>query len=229
MAVTKTVLKLTHQEAAFKITGAAGDTATIDLQTELIPMGGVNPGRGLITTTTSGTSVNGASTYFTADWVGAKIYTTAGVLVGTVATFNNGASLTLDANAAVALTDSLYYVSFYSQKVVGTQVANITGFSWTGAPTGVITITRGTNTVATLATEAASQFDFDGQVMPPDTTGSTADISVAFSGAAGELWIKIRKVSGWQTTVQPEQYGPYDDPGTLGASTTMSGSPDRSV
>lgn len=106
----------------------------------------------------------------------------------------------------------------------GAQSVSITGVTWTGNTDGVITISRGnvgasgaTGIVMTLQANAAGQLDFAGQAMIPDPLGSTADISVAISGAQAECWLKLRKVAGYTTTVEPEQFGSHDDPTVAGS------------
>ena len=106
----------------------------------------------------------------------------------------------------------------------GSQSVSITGITWTGAADGIITISRGnvgasgaTGVVMTLQANAAGQLDFSGQAMIPDTLGSTSNIGVAISGAQAECWLKLRKVAGYTTTVEPEQFGSHDDPTVAGS------------
>ena len=108
-----------------------------------------------------------------------------------------------------------------------TQTVNITGVTWTGAADGVATITRNSETIMTLQANAAGMIYFEGQSMPPEGRQAASDISVAITGAAAEVWLKLRKVSGYATMIEDATYGAYDDPTRIGASTTMSGSPDK--
>ena len=216
MATAKNYLRITHGEVIVKVAGTAA-AETIDLQAELIPIGPKNYGAGTITSSSSSTAINGASAGFTAAWVGAKLYTSANVYIGAIATFNNGASLTLVADGAVTY-DGAYYVAFPSQELDGdTQTVNITGATWTGANNGIITIARGGVTVMTLQANAAGQLDFAGQMMIPDPIANTSDIVVTISGAQAECWLKLRKVSGYKTHIEPEQFGSYDDPSVAGS------------
>jgi len=98
-----------------------------------------------------------------------------------------------------------------------TQSVNITGVNWTGGTGGIITITRNSVVVMTLQAGAAGMIFFDGQTMPPENTENTSDIVVSISGAQSECWIKLRKVSGYKTTIEPEQFGPYDNPSVAGS------------
>ena len=108
-----------------------------------------------------------------------------------------------------------------------TQSVSISGLQWSGATDGIISITRNSVVVATLQTTAAGALEMNGQMMIPDSTESTSDIVVTISGAQSELWMRLKKNSGYKTKVEPATYGAYDDPTRVGASTTISGSPDK--
>jgi hypothetical protein len=142
MAVTKTILRNVHQEAAVKVAGTVA-SATIDLSVDLLNTG-----------------------------------------------------LVLDGD---------------------TQAVNIVGVVWTGNTGGVITITRNDVTIMTLQAAAAGMLYFDGQTMVPESVENTSDIVVNISGAQAECWLKLRKVSGYKTTVEPEQFGHYDNPSVAGS------------
>jgi hypothetical protein len=98
-----------------------------------------------------------------------------------------------------------------------TQTVNIVGVTWTGAANGIITITRGAATIMTLQANSSNQLDLGGQQMIPDTVANTTDITVTISGAQSECWLKLRKVGGYKTTIEPEQFGPYDNPAVGGS------------
>lgn len=98
-----------------------------------------------------------------------------------------------------------------------TQTVSITGVTWTGGADGIVTISRNSVATMTLQANAAGMLLFDGQTMPPDTTNSTFNIVVAISGAACECWLKLRKVSGYKTTIEPATFGSYDDPAVAGS------------
>ena len=103
------------------------------------------------------------------------------------------------------------------QVVSGTPTANVVGVTWTGANETVITVTRGAERVFTLPSTGSSTIDLSGQALPPDTVENTADLVVAITGGVGEVWIKLRKIEGYATTVETEQFGPYDNPLVAGA------------
>lgn len=112
---------------------------------------------------------------------------------------------------------------------------NIVGVTWTGHPSAIITITRNVvieetptpTRVLTLPCTGANSIEFGGQELPSESTGNASNITVAITGEAGEIYLKLRKIDGYRTQVENATYGAYDDPTRFGASTTMSGSPDK--
>ena len=115
-----------------------------------------------------------------------------------------------------------------SQEIDGsTQTVNIIGLVWTGAADGIVTVTRNNVVIATLQANAAGALEFGGQAMIPETINNTSDIVVTISGAQSECWLRLRKVSGYKTKVEYSTYGAYEDESRVGASTTVSGSPDK--
>ena len=98
-----------------------------------------------------------------------------------------------------------------------TQTVNIVGLVWTGSTGGIVTISRNNVVVMTLQANAAGMLFFDGQTMVAESTENTSDIVVTISGAQAECWLKLRKVSGYKTTVEPEQFGHYDNPSVAGS------------
>jgi len=99
----------------------------------------------------------------------------------------------------------------------GTQTVNIVGVTWTGDAASVITITRNGTVVMTLLGSAADSIDFSGQQLPPEATGNTSDIVVAITGGVGQCWLKLRKIGGYKTTIEPEQFGSLDNPAVSGS------------
>ena len=141
---------------------------------------------------------------------------------------NQEAVVKVAGTAAAATIDLSVDLLAASQALDGeTQTVNIAGLVWTGATNGIIQITRNSVVVATLQANAAGGLDFTGQMMIPETIGNTSDIVVTISGAQAECWIRLRKVSGYATKVEYATYGSYDDETRVGASTTLSGSPDK--
>jgi hypothetical protein len=106
-----------------------------------------------------------------------------------------------------------------------TQTVNIVGIQFTGLATSTITIVRGGTTVTSLSAEGHDYIEFGAGYS--ETVGNTADIAVTIGTANAQCYLTLRKVSGYATKVETATYGAYDDPTRIGASTTMSGSPDR--
>ena len=144
MTVAKSFLKISDSEAVIKITGVAGDTDTITLDTDL--------------------------------------------LHGETQRPDDAIPPTVD----------------------------ITGMAWTGAVNGVIQIERNSEIIATLQAGAAGYLEFTGQYMTPDTTNNTYDIVVNITGGQSELWLRVRKVAGYKSTIEDGWYGSYDDPTIIG-------------
>lgn len=121
----------------------------------------------------------------------------------------DGATIDLQGADVVATTE---------QVASGSQVVNINGVSWTGETTASITIARNSTRILTLPCGAPSQWDFDGQTMPPDSTENTSDIIVTFGGTGNaEVYLKLRKVSGYNTKIETGAFGIYDDTNAVGS------------
>lgn len=134
------------------------------------------------------------------------------------------------AGTAAAATIDLQTDIVNSAQVVdgATQVVNIVGVMWSGATGGQIQITRNGVVVKTMVTDSADYHDYSGQDMMPESTENTSDIVVTISGAQAECWLKLRKMSGYKSkSGEYPQYGSYEDETRVGASTTLSGSPDK--
>lgn len=89
-----------------------------------------------------------------------------------------------------------------------TPIVNIAGIIWTGT-TGTATIVRNNVTIAALSGNGAltSQQGFQG-----DNGGNTFDLVITTAATEFQVWIKLHKIQGYQTKIQPEQYGSYDNP-----------------
>jgi hypothetical protein len=112
----------------------------------------------------------------------------------------------------------LYDLGAIGQNVnAGSEIrrVNITGVTWSGANGAVITIKRNNVIIMTLQANASNELDFGGQLMVPDTINNTSDIVITISGGQAECQLKLHK-SGYRTTIEPEQFGPYDDPTIVG-------------
>lgn len=90
-----------------------------------------------------------------------------------------------------------------------------------------IRITRNGALVFACAPENAPVMNFS-QDGFTDSDNNTSDIVIDNNSAKDSTgYIVLRKIAGWDTTVENATYGAYDDPTRRGASTTMSGSPDK--
>ncbi len=98
------------------------------------------------------------------------------------------------------------------------QIVTITGLRHGGEAGNVLTITRNSVRVLTLPTETADYIAFDGQELPPDNTEASQDIVVAQTGTGYvEIYLKLRKVSGYDTKIETGIYGIYDDVTVVGS------------
>lgn len=94
---------------------------------------------------------------------------------------------------------------------------DIAAVTWTGHYNGVITIKRNNIVVMTLPSTGTNFLNFNGQDMPCDNTENTSDITVSIAGDQAELWLRLRKIAGYRSTVELEQFSIYDNPTEVGA------------
>lgn len=114
-----------------------------------------------------------------------------------------------------------------SQALSGaTQTVNIVAMRYSGLASSAITVTRNSVVVSSFSAEGEGTINFIGEGYV-DSTGNTSDLVVAISGANAQLYLTLRKVSGYAPKVENATYGAYDDPTRIGASTSISGSPDK--
>ena len=108
-----------------------------------------------------------------------------------------------------------------------TQTVNIAGCQWVGLDGASITIARNGANILTLPGAGADSIEFAAGQGFVDSVNNTADIVVTIAGAEAQLYLTLRKVGGYTTKVETVVYGAYDDETRVGASTTLSGSPDK--
>ena len=108
-----------------------------------------------------------------------------------------------------------------------TPKVNIVRFISTVQLGSSVVVSRNGKNIIACAPENAPFLDLNSNGFV-DNTNSTADI-VVYNDVAKPVtgYLVLRKVAGWETKVENATYGAYDDPTIVGASTTMSGSPDR--
>jgi hypothetical protein len=107
-----------------------------------------------------------------------------------------------------------------------TPTVNIVKFICSGLLTGGVTVVRNSVTILAAAPENAPVLDLT-QNGISDSVQNTSNIVITTTGAASTGYLVLRKVAGWDTKVETATYGAYDDVTRVGASTTMSGSPDK--
>lgn len=107
-----------------------------------------------------------------------------------------------------------------------TPTVNIVKFIASGLLTSGVQIVRNGVSVLAAAPENAPLIDLT-QNSISDNIQNTSNIVITTTGAASTGYLVLRKIAGWNTKVEDVTYGSYDDPTRVGASTTISGSPDK--
>ena len=110
---------------------------------------------------------------------------------------------------------------------------NITAVTSTGEVNSAMNVRRGATgatgaLVVACAPENAPTLQFNQNGYVEGNTQNTAAIRVTHGGATGALvtsWITVRKIDGFYSKVEYNQYGAYDDETKVGA-LDISGSPD---
>lgn len=96
-------------------------------------------------------------------------------------------------------------------------VCNISRFLWSGAAASTITVTRNSVKILDIAASAGCNLDFS-QCEFNDNVENTKDIVVTITGNA-QLYIVLKKQSGYNTFIETEQYSVYDDETKIGPKT----------
>ena len=107
-----------------------------------------------------------------------------------------------------------------------TPTVNLVKFIATGLLTSGVTVVRNSVTVLAAAPENGIMLDLT-QNHISDNIQNTSNIVITTTGAASTGYLVLRKLAGWATKVEDATYGAYDDVTRVGASTTVSGSPDK--
>lgn len=141
---------------------------------------------------------------------------------------NNETIVKIAGTAASATIDLQTDCLASTQSLDGaTQTVNIVGFQFTGMPSSTITIARNSTNITTVSAEGHDDVEFAAGMGFSDTIENTSDIVVTIAGAEAQLYLTLRKIGGYATKVETAVYGAYDDETRVGASTTLSGSPDK--
>ena len=107
-----------------------------------------------------------------------------------------------------------------------TPTVNIVKFIASGLLTSGVQLVRNGVSVIAAAPENSPTMDLT-QYGISDSVQNTSNIVITTTGAASTGYLILRKIAGWDTKVETATYGAYDDPTRVGASTTVSGSPDK--
>jgi hypothetical protein len=141
----------------------------------------------------------------------------------------NQESVVKIAGTAASATIDLSVDLLASQQALdgATQRVNIAGVQWVGLPEATITIARNSVNILTLPGGGADYIEFAAGSGFVDNIENASDIVVTIAGAEAQCYLVLRKVSGYATKVETAVYGAYDDETRVGASTSLSGSPDK--
>ena len=108
-----------------------------------------------------------------------------------------------------------------------TPKVNIVRFVCTGEVGSAVIVQRDIKTIIACAPENVPFLDLPSMGIS-ENQNNDADIVIQNQVAKQVTgYITLRKVQGWSSKVEPETYGAYDDTSRVGASTTLSGSPDK--
>lgn len=119
-----------------------------------------------------------------------------------------------DGNATINISTDLLS---HNQQLSGDTVrVDIVGCMTTGMLGNGITVTRNNVPVLAFAGENSTIFDFEGQGFR-DETQNDKNIVVTISGAEGHVYLTLRKVAGFNSTVETGRFGSYDDLTQVGA------------
>ena len=120
------------------------------------------------------------------------------------ATLNETVSLAVD---CLATTEAL--------TVGGTPTVNILGMHWCGATDAVATITRGGVKVAILQANSSGELMFLDTDFA-DSIGNTSDLVVTSTGEM-QVWLLLRKVTGYSSKVETSVFSVYDNTNAVGS------------
>ena len=150
------------------------------------------------------------------------------VLFTTVKNTNQEVIIHFDTVAAESGTITIANLTASTQaRNSDTPAVNIVKFISTGQLGAGLRIVRNSKNIISCSPENAPILDLNSNGIS-DNTNNTYDIVVTNDVAKPVTgYLVLRKIAGWDTKVENATYGAYDDPTRVGASTTMSGSPDK--
>lgn len=119
-----------------------------------------------------------------------------------------------DGNATIDISADLLS---HNQALSGDTVrVDIVGAMVTGLLTSAITVVRNSVPVLAFAGENSTLFDFEGQGFR-DSTQNDKNIVVAISGAEAHIYLTVRKVAGFNSTIEGGRFGSYDNESQVGS------------
>lgn len=118
--------------------------------------------------------------------------------------------------SSVTETISLNTDLLHSTEVVsGTPTVNVVGIHWTGAADGVATVTRNDVRIATLLGQTAGELLFADAEFT-DNVENTSNIVVTTTNQM-EVWLLLRKQSGYSSKIETAQFSVYDNINAVGS------------
>lgn len=118
--------------------------------------------------------------------------------------------------SGVTETVSLDTDLLHSTEVVsGTPTVNIVGIHWTGAADGVATIVRNNVRIATLLGSTGGELLFADAEFT-DSVENTSNIVVTTTNQM-EVWLLLRKQSGYSSKIETAQFSVYDNTSVVGS------------
>lgn len=102
-----------------------------------------------------------------------------------------------------------------TETVAGTPTVDIIAIRWSGAAAAIASITRGGTIISTLTGAYSSTLDFrDGQFR--DNVNNTGDLVIVTTGQM-EVWLELRKVTGYASKIETAMFGAYDNESAVGS------------
>lgn len=102
-----------------------------------------------------------------------------------------------------------------TEEAQGTQLVNIVSMQISGKPGSFASIMRNNENLWDLQSASAEKIDLLDIGGVTDSVNNSHNIVVTMNGAEGQLLLKLRKVAGYKTKLQPDTFGPYDNPGSI--------------
>jgi hypothetical protein len=99
--------------------------------------------------------------------------------------------------------------------VGGTPTVNILAMHWAGAVDAVATITRNNVVIATLSGATSGELLFHDSDFT-DSINNTSNLVVTSTGLM-QVWVLLRKVSGYSSKIETAQFSVYDNTNAVGS------------